>query len=110
MRGKDEKEPRFDISWINPPSTRDPDPSPYPGSAIVPVPPQQDTKSNEDQLLKALQNAPNHRLYISDLAAKAEMEFVDTLRSVVRLVARRKLVIEQRDPLADDHLVRLRST
>lgn len=43
--------------------------------------------------------------HVVDLAATAGMEFEDALRSVLRLAARREVMIKQRDPVGNDHLV-----
>jgi hypothetical protein len=43
--------------------------------------------------------------HVVELAAATEMEFEDALRSVLRLAARREVIIKQRDPIANDHLV-----
>jgi hypothetical protein len=65
------------------------------------------TSESDKRLLAELGAEPARRLHVVDLAARLGVEFDDALRSVLRLVARRQLVIEQRDPLADDHLVSL---
>jgi hypothetical protein len=128
--------PRFDISWIGPPDSRggdDQDWHPqdwHPDSpAPVVIPPPLDpgmhradpgkprtqsvedrTSKSDERLLSELRSEPAKRLHVVDLAARLGVEFDDALRSVLRLVARRQLVIEQRDPLADDHLVSLAGT
>jgi hypothetical protein len=120
---------RFDISWIGPPGSRgddggddqplSPDVKFPPLSAEVPrgdsVKPrarsaEDRTSASEKRLLAELSSEPGRRLHVVDLAARLGIEFEDALRSVLRLAARRQLVIEQRDPLADDHLVSLAGT
>ncbi|HVT18872.1 MAG TPA: hypothetical protein VHQ90_22135 [Thermoanaerobaculia bacterium] len=57
----------------------------------------------DDRLIRALAGVPQS--HIVDLAAQLGVEFEDALRSALRLAARREIVIEKRDPVANDHLV-----
>lgn len=108
---------RFDISWTEPPP-RGEAPTPrgddFEGGGSLPAakppkgygdePERRDREHELDgQLLQALKE---HRaLHVVDLARLADVEFEAALRSVLRLAARRRAIIEQRDPLANDHLV-----
>ena len=112
--------PRFDISWIKPPTTRGGDDEDYGPLVIHPAPCDQMPREKRDaedrmsasdrRVLTEMRSASSGRMHVVDLAARTGVEFEAALRSVLRLVARRQLVIEQRDPLADDHLVRLSNT
>jgi hypothetical protein len=110
----DDDRPRFDISWLSTPSSRDDSPPPG-GDDIKPPPPQRGVGAEppplqplreqelDDRLIGTL--AERRESHIVDLAAELGVEFEDALRSVLRLAARRMIVIEQRDPIANDHLV-----
>jgi hypothetical protein len=110
-------ERRFDISWIHPPATRD-DAGQAAQTVIDPgssdSPPSRDVEDArtdrrqrehrvDTQLLHELVRVPQS--HIVDLAAQVGVEFDEALRSVLRLAARRAVFIEQRDPVANDHLV-----
>ena len=115
-------ERKFDISWATPPRRGDAD---SPSPMINPFPPPLVSSDSlprdvedlgrarrlperdlDQRLLQAL--AEGSGLHIVDLAAQAGVEFEDALRSILRLVARREVTIEQRDPVANDHLVAVR--
>jgi hypothetical protein len=113
------KERKFDISWIEPPSRGGDDEefrtpiSPFPISGGSLIPDDDDLRrvhrpreqNLDERLLRVLLESPD--LHIVDLAARVGVEFEDTLRSVLRLAARREVIIKQRDPVANDHLVSL---
>jgi hypothetical protein len=108
-------ERKFDISWLDlGRRADDPPPSRSGGEGrgdvvseashklgpVIFVPGEQRLDARLRSALAEVQEA-----HVVDLAARLGVEFEDAVRSVLRLAARRELVIKQRDPVANDHLV-----